>query len=113
MTGFAPTPNVREDTGSSPPSPTDGVMVDAARGSVSSPATCICDPYNDVFCDEAGKLSLVISWLGERGWKTGDYRTYHLAIDDLADHLRVDRTSVLTAISLRGKSDVRSQTRVP
>ncbi len=100
MTGFAPTPNVREDTDpSSPSSP------------VSSPATCICDPYNDVFCNEAGELTVVISWLRLPAALSGDWQTYNVAIDDLADHLRVDRTSVLTAISLRGKSDVRSQTR--
>ena len=82
VTGFAPTPNVREDTDPSSPS-----------SAVSSPATCICDPYNDVFCNQAGQLTVRLK----------------LAVEDLADHLRVDRTSVLTAISLRGKSAVRSQ----
>ncbi len=104
MTGFAPSPNVREGSGpTSPSSP------------VSSPATCICDPYNDIFCDEAGELTVLI----RRGEKVanqyGDLLPLNLAVGDLADHLRVDRTSVLTGIENlhQGKSDVRSQTRVP
>ncbi len=100
MTGFAPTPNVREDTEPSSPS-----------SAVSSPATCICDPYNDIFCNEAGRLTVLIRRAERIAGAFGDQLPLNLAVGDLADHLRVDRTSVLTAISLRGKSDVRSTSR--
>ncbi len=99
MTGFA---NVRGDSDRSP-------MISWE----SPPATCICDPDRFVFCDEAGRLTLLIR-RGERiVSQYGDRIPLNIAVDELADHLRVDRTSVLTAISLRGKSAVRSQTRVP
>ncbi len=95
MTGFAPTPNVRGDTVPSSP--------------VSSPATCVCDPYNNIFCDNAVRMTALIRF-GERIADEYDDRLpLNLAVGDLADHLRVDRTSVLTAISLRGKSAVRSR----
>ncbi|KKK53509.1 hypothetical protein LCGC14_3094100, partial [marine sediment metagenome] len=83
VTGFAPTPNVREDTDPSSP-----------VSLVSSPATCICDPYNSIFCDDAGRLTVLI----RRGEKVanqyGDHLPLNLAVGDLADHLRVDRASV-------------------
>ena len=104
VTGFAPTPNVREDTDPSP-----------QTVPVSSPATCDCNPDRDVFCDEAGELTLLIR-RGERiVHQYGDHLPLNLAVGDLADHLRVDRASVLTGIETlhRGSPDVRSQTRVP
>ena len=96
------TQNVRGDTGSSASSP------------VSSPATCGCDFNIGVYCHEGKRLDI----LRRRGEKLAHQYNNSLplriAVGDLADHLRVDRASVLTAITkLRGKSNVRSQTRIP
>ncbi len=106
MTGFAPT--VRGDAAA-------GSLTSGGAPKASSPATCICDPYNSIFCDDAGKLTVLIRRGEKLADQYGDHLPLNLAVGDLVDHLRVDRTSVLTGIENlhRGSPDVRSQTRVP
>ena len=107
MTGFALSPPVRGDAAA-------GTLTSGGAPKASSPATC-CDPMIDVYCHEGKRLDI----LRRRGEKLaheyGDNLPLNLAVGDLADHLRVDRTSVLTGIENlhRGSPDVRSQTRVP
>ncbi len=94
-------PSVRGDTVTSPQSP------------VSPPATCNCIPDSDIFCDEAGRLTILIR-RGERIVNQfGDRLPLNLAVGQLADHLRVDRASVLTVLNKHATSGARSQTRVP
>jgi len=95
-------------------SPPNTDISDLAVGSTSPPATCGCDFNIGVYCHEGKRLDI----LRRRGEKLAHQYNNSLplriAVGDLADHLRVDRASVLTAITkLRGKSNVRSQTRVP
>ena len=79
--------NVRGDTDHSP------------QRTVVPPATsCICNPYEDVFCDTAGKLTVLIR-RGERiKNQFGDQLPLNLAVGKLADHLRVDLTAVLDGL---------------
>jgi len=81
---------------------------------VSNPARqCDCDPDRDVFCDEAGQLTILIRRGEKISHQYDDILPFNLAVGDLADHLRVDRASVLAALSKHPVKSVRSYTRVP
>ena len=95
MTGFFPT--VRGYIGTSFP--------------VFPPTTCNCIPQSDVFCVEGDRLRLLCD-RGERIVNQfGERLPLNIAIGNLADHLGVDRASILAI--LRPHRGVRSQTRVP
>ena len=105
-------PPVREDVASSPPIDVSD-HVGETPPAASSPATCGCDPDRNIFCDAARGLTVLVRWCEKVAHQYGDTLPYNLAVGDLADHLRVDRASVLIAIKQpSGKSDVRSQRRI-
>ncbi len=80
---------------------------------VSPRTTCNCIPESDVFCVEGERLRLLCD-RGERiVGQFGDRLPLNLAVGDLADHLGVDRASVLTVLNKHTTNVARSQTRVP